>query len=358
MKSKTKISLGPGIASYLCAATIMIRAFKLNTTRIQVIGWIIFYVINFVHLILQADANRAFANTTVSTVFSLAIIYGNIALLIPYFFPNKRYLFYGLALLSMMLLVTTIRVWVQHHVYGIYFNDDRYDYSLKQWAIVSFSSLSTLIVSYLLYGALRYFMLLREAAEREARHARAELNLLKSQVQPHFIFNTMNNIYYEARQGSPNTAQLIGRVSSLMRYFVDDSPREKVDLSTEIEFLRNYIELERIRLRYEVELLFKVSDVNNVLVPPMLLMPLVENLFKHGIDRTTKDQRIEMSLEITGRLLEFRVTNPVTASNTGQRNGFGLSNLRKRLKLLYADNFTLLSERIGDRFESKLIIPV
>ena len=114
----------------------------------------------------------------------------------------------------------------------------------------------------------------------------AELNLLKSQVQPHFLFNTLNNIYYEAFREAPRTALLIGRLSDIMRYFVDESPKEKVTLATEIKFLENYIALEEIRIRHGVKVTFEQRYEGNPVIPPMLLMTFVENIFKHGIDRS------------------------------------------------------------------------
>ena len=112
------------------------------------------------------------------------------------------------------------------------------------------------MMSFVFRIAIDYFRVKRQAEQMLEQKSLAELNLLKSQVQPHFLFNTLNNIYYEAFREAPRTAQLIGRLSDIMRYFVDESPKEKVTLATEIKFLENYIALEEIRIRHGVNVTF------------------------------------------------------------------------------------------------------
>src|SRR6201999_4376057 len=114
----------------------------------------------------------------------------------------------------------------------------------------------TFMLSFVFRIALAYFRVKRQAELMLGKKSHAELNLLKSQVQPHFLFNTLNNIYYEAYREAPRTALLIGRLSNIMRYFVDESPKEKVALATEIKFLENYIALEEIRIRHGVTVNF------------------------------------------------------------------------------------------------------
>jgi LytS/YehU family sensor histidine kinase len=176
----------------------------------------------------------------------------------------------------------------------------------------------------------------------------AELNLLKSQVQPHFLFNTLNNIYYEAFREAPRTALLIGRLSDIMRYFVDESPKEKVTLSTEVKFLENYIALEEIRIRHGVKVSFEQHYEGNPVIPPMLLMTFVENIFKHGIDRSATGNSFTVSLRQEGDYLVFTTLNAVPAeAPSSPQPGFGLKNLEKRLILLYGNRFELRTGPAG-----------
>src|ERR1700759_4059798 len=148
------------------------------------------------------------------------------------------------------------------------------------------AGLLTYLLSFVFRIAIAYFTLKQQSEKILVQKSQAELNLLKSQVQPHFLFNTLNNIYYEAYREAPKTAKLIERLSDIMRYFVDESPKDEVSLATEIQFLENYIALEKIRIRHGIDLNF-IQDCNkDQRIPPMLLMTFVENIFKHGIDKS------------------------------------------------------------------------
>jgi len=144
-----------------------------------------------------------------------------------------------------------------------------------------------------------------------------------------------------------------------MRYFVDESPKEKVALSTEIQFLENYIALEKIRIRHGVEVNFIKEGAADPLIPPMLLMTFVENIFKHGIDRSGTHNKMCLSLAIKDDHLTFETENelPETPVVTGAQ-GFGLKNLQKRLTLLYGNNAELKTYRSERSFHSWLKIPL
>jgi LytS/YehU family sensor histidine kinase len=182
---------------------------------------------------------------------------------------------------------------------------------------------------------------------------------LKSQVQPHFLFNTLNNIYYEAFREAPRTALLIGRLSDIMRYFVDESPKEYVSLTTEVKFLENYIALEEIRIRHGVKVSFYQQFEGNPSIPPMLLITFVENIFKHGIDRSAAGNAFGLSLVQQDGFLLFNSENPLPAdAPKPSSQGFGLKNLEKRLILLYGDRFELRTIRTASVYRASLKIPL
>ena len=220
-------------------------------------------------------------------------------------------------------------------------------------------SLMIFLLSFVIRMALEYFHLKERSDEIIAQKIHAELNLLKSQVQPHFLFNTLNNIYYEAYLESPRTAALIERLSDIMRYFVDESPKQQVSLLAEIQFLENYIELEKIRLLYEIDFIFTKIDDPKLTVPPMLLMTFVENIFKHGIDKSSSNNLIRIAITEKDNRLTFMTTNSVSSSTikTGS-TGFGLDNLHKRLVLLYHKDFELQTSNDGKLFRASLNIPL
>jgi LytS/YehU family sensor histidine kinase len=144
-----------------------------------------------------------------------------------------------------------------------------------------------------------------------------------------------------------------------MRYFVDESPKEKVSLSTEVKFLENYIALEEIRIRHGVEVLFHQQFDGNPVLPPMLLMTFVENIFKHGIDRSASGNRFSLSLIHQEGFLVFSTSNNLPADNAqSSHQGIGLKNLEKRLILLYGDRFELNTRQTDETFEASLKIPL
>jgi LytS/YehU family sensor histidine kinase len=221
------------------------------------------------------------------------------------------------------------------------------------------SCLFIYLLSFVFRIALEYFRVKRQAEQMQEQKSVAELNLLKSQVQPHFLFNTLNNIYYEAFREAPRTALLIGRLSDIMRYFVDESPKEKVSLATEIKFLENYIALEEIRIRHGVKVNFDQQYEGNPLIPPMLLMTFVENIFKHGIDRSAEGNSFTITLRQEGNCLSFSTCNSLPAETPPVSHaGFGLINLEKRLILLYGNRFELRTTHTGTTFQAFLKIPL
>jgi LytS/YehU family sensor histidine kinase len=228
-------------------------------------------------------------------------------------------------------------------------------------AIINFTvaGLLTYMLSFIFRMALAYFELKQQSEKILVQKSQAELNLLKSQVQPHFLFNTLNNIYYEAYREAPQTAKLIERLSDIMRYFVDESPKDEVSLSTEIQFLENYMVLEKIRIRHEIDLDFIKECNAEVRIPPMLLMTFVENIFKHGIDKSSSENKIELSLVQQDSYLLFQTKNRVyDLPGAAEHTGFGIKNLRKRLNLLFGDNFELNIITEGNYFTAFLKVPL
>jgi LytS/YehU family sensor histidine kinase len=214
--------------------------------------------------------------------------------------------------------------------------------------------------SILFYIALRYFLLKQEQEQLKERTAHAELNLLKAQVQPHFLFNTLNNIYFVAQRESPATAALLELLSQIMRYFVEEAPKERISLPAELSFIKSYIELEKMRMRYPLQICIREQGLTEqVQVPPMLLIPLVENVFKHGVDKRKNTNFIHAAIVIKEKRLHVTVENKhYPLEKKQQKRGVGLHNLYSRLELLYKDDFILEYGPNGTIFKADLSIPV
>ena len=168
----------------------------------------------------------------------------------------------------------------------------------------------------------------------------AQLELLKSQVQPHFIFNTLNNIYSLSTQNSPKTSDLIYRLSSLLSYTLYDSRKTIIPLEQEIEYISNYIELEKIRYGERLDIAVNVlNNTKHVGISPFLLLPLVENCFKHGVSNEIDTCWIRLDILSNDGWLIIKVENskPSNGRYNGTRNGIGLENVKRRLEILYPE---------------------
>lgn len=204
-------------------------------------------------------------------------------------------------------------------------------------------------IVYLLYGLayfttiklLLYIIRLNQHNNRLLLEKKtAELSFLKSQTNPHFLFNTLNNLYGLAVQGSPQTADAILRLSEILRFMLYESDQALIPVGKELKIIREYIELERMRYdqSLQITIVEKIDDENQ-LIPPLLLMPLVENAFKHGVSDTLEQPFIHIRLQVLSSTIRFEVRNSKSsaAGDKGSNGRIGLGNLRRQLELLFAE---------------------
>jgi sensor histidine kinase YesM len=332
---------------------------KASPRQLEIMVWIFVFLITFLTYTPEDGLSQGIIWAVMGIFFYSVIIYGNIRLLYPKLYERGRITLYVLASAALLTAVGITRATLSTSIYNRWFAKTPEIVNIWTYLYFIFSGIVIYVLSFVFRIAMAYFRVKRQAEQMLEQKSQAELNLLKSQVQPHFLFNTLNNIYYEAYREAPRTAQLIGRLSDIMRYFVDESPKEKVSLATEIKFLENYIALEEIRIRHGVTVNFDKQFEGEPLLPPMLLMTFVENLFKHGIDRGAEGNTICLSLEQQDGHLLFTTENvlPDNAPVPAKR-GFGLQNLEKRLTLLYGDKFVLNTTRTENHFKAFLKIPL
>ena len=170
----------------------------------------------------------------------------------------------------------------------------------------------------------------------------AELKFLKNQINPHFLFNTLNNIYALARKKSDKTPEVVVRLSKLLRFMLYESAKEAIPIEEEIRILEDYVQLEEIRHTKKLDILFeKEIDNYDQLIAPLILLPFIENAFKHGINETLAETSIEIKIKLVEGQLNFYVKNSHEHEPGAPVNeNIGLSNVRRQLELMYND-FTL-----------------
>jgi two-component system LytT family sensor kinase len=310
--------------------------------------------ISFPFFLYPADDRfRQFAIAIIPIVLSnIPLFLINSDWLIPRIF-RKRGL--GGYLLSLLILIAVYTV---------------FQMALKEWVIpddlmhrhwdVFWSMVNVLFVTGIStgYGFIVY-MLEQEKAAREAQEEqlKSELSFLRSQISPHFIFNILNSIVYLIRTGSSQAEPVIIKLSELMRYMLYGSGDVHVPLEKELDYLKNYIELQKIRFEEDVDIQFKMAgSPGSYFIEPMLMIPFVENAFKHGVG-LIKSPVIDISLTIENSKLHFFVKNKFSDDPGGEQDdssGIGLRNVRRRLELLYPGFHELQIQRKEGWFEVKL----
>lgn len=325
---------------------------------IQVACWVGFYVFLLFYTIQKwENVTYSIWAATIAVVAYLVAVYGNANWLVPrYFRTNKpRYFLFAVLLLSVLQLV---RMYAQVAVL-LPLHPKFYSWAIPHFSFVFITNLLAFVFGGLLRVTVNYLNLLRKQEEMKTQQLASELQLLKAQVQPHFLFNTLNNIYYLAYTKNDRTAEVVARLSDIMRYFVEDAPKERLPLQTEISFLKNYIELEQIRMLHQAKVQFKQGTIDeSLMIPPMLLIPLVENIYKHGIDKANVVNNVAIALEQQDGYLFFSTCNTCYGTESNGNGGVGLTNLRKRLTILYGNNFELQSSKTKESFEVMLKFPV
>jgi sensor histidine kinase YesM len=197
-----------------------------------------------------------------------------------------------------------------------------------------------------------------QKAEKEK--VEAELQMLKTQINPHFLFNTLNSIYVLAMKKSEQTANMVMKLSDILDYILYKIDGPKIAVSNEIRIIEDYIELEKIRFADRVNLDMTVNTVSKDLqVPPMLIIPFIENAFKHGVAKSVERSWIKISIEESAGMLDIFISNSKSHKlEKSKAGGIGLLNVRKRLDLLYTQNYTLDISEKNNRYDVFLSIPI
>lgn len=230
----------------------------------------------------------------------------------------------------------------------------------KEHAIVSRSLMAGLRGGITIGGIAAAIKLMKYWYVKEQRNLQlqkenlaAQLQLLKAQVHPHFLFNTLNNIYSHTQSTAPAAAHLIAGLSDILRFILYESSQALVPLSKELKMLRDYIELEKVRYGNKLDLHIDMPEHTQALqIAPLLLLPLVENCFKHGTSNVLEQPWISLQLKVEGRQLQMKLLNGKAREERkiDDSSGIGIQNVQKRLALLYPGRHQLVINNEEDVF--------
>lgn len=190
----------------------------------------------------------------------------------------------------------------------------------------------------------RWYLKQKETEQLVREKINAELQLLKAQVHPHFLFNTLNNIYSFILNESDKAPEMIKKLSGLLHYILNDCNRQRVQLSKELSMIQDYIALEQIRYGDRLNLSLQIQGTaKDKMISPLMLIPFVENSFKHGTSRMLTHPWVRLDIQIEKDFLEFKLSNnkPETNNELFGKKGIGLNNVKKRLELLYPETHSL-----------------
>lgn len=290
-------------------------------------------------------------------VLFVTIFYVNYFFYIPYLLFRKRFFFYAIAIITSIAFIIYSNIGIAN-----YFLSEDFIEGMKVHNItgkIVYTSIFLLGISTSITVTQNWYKNEEQKNVIKSEKLNSELSFLKSQVNPHFLFNTLNNIYSLANRKSEHTPDAIMKLSHLMRYMIYETKKDTVDLQKEINYLTDYIELQKLRMLDKSKVIFNIDNSEcEKEIEPMLLIPFVENAFKHG-DIFSEDAKIEITLRIKDNELYFKVENNIDKKiieDKDKGSGIGLNNLKKRLELLYPENHIFATEIINDIFVSELKI--
>lgn len=270
------------------------------------------------------------------------VVYFVIYFLTPKFLYKKEYLYFGLTTISILILAGCIQQYIALFSF-IPNHKALLDPAEVLYRIVDINTVMVIpftlkLYDYSLSKEKRILILSQEKTQ-------AELQFLRTQVQPHFLFNVLNNIYGLALLKSDKTPDMILKLTDLMRYMLHDSCAERVSVVKEIDYIRNFIDLEKLRYGNRFTIDFKTSgNLVESHIAPLLLLPFIENAFKHSTTNQIGSSWIKIDINVSDKILKLSVANsfdPHDSKSTILSSGIGIKNIRQRLEILYPDRYSL-----------------
>lgn len=294
---------------------------------------------------------------------NVAVFYINYIVLIPELIKKrKQYLWYIVCFVLLILASIGIKLGVallNPESVLQYISDDGKVHSISTAnyvVTVIFIAGFFLVSSSIIKFAVDWFSNERVQRNLESEKKDMELQFLKSQLNPHFLFNSLNNIYSLAYQKSDKTADAILKLSEIMRYMIYESNDSWVSLDKEVEYVESYVELQKLRFKDGAAVEISINGViDGQKIVPLILISFVENAFKHGVANDAEDP-IKINIIANQKILHFSVTNKKSTANKDAIGGVGLNNVERRLQLLYPDRYKLNIVNSATHYTTELML--
>ncbi len=304
------------------------------------------YQITFGHRNDDDNFGQSFLDATEHVGLQALIAYFNYFILLPRYLKSKNIGRYLLELALPFILVVLIQLLFKRYIYGGHLSSGRYYFNSTKFILQHVINVIFVIgfISMLRF-AKDWFELDSKRQEMENEKLTAELRFLKDQINPHFLFNTLNNLYYLAHSQSPKTKDVVAKLSQIMRYMIYDSNQERVAVSKEVEYIENYLSLEKMRLEDTFTIEFKKTGAyEHLRIAPFIFITFLENAFKHGTASLSHGE-ITISIHFEGNVCHYQVKNQIAPnSEKTEKSGIGLKNIKRRLNLEYPAKHQLTLE--------------
>lgn len=279
-------------------------------------------------------------------IFSGIVSFYSTAYLIAPAFLGKKWLKGTLYLLLLAAFIPSYRYLIEFHIFLPYLGFDNYfgklpaiDWYIKNSLLYTFYSY--FVYAFIYFIVTEWYSNYRKQKELEKEKLAAELAFLKSQINPHFLFNTLNDIYALTYRKSDEAQDAVLKLAELLRYMLKESDGKFADLQKEINYLQNVIDLFQIGQKGKAAIEFTVTgEINNQQIAPLILINFVENAFKHGVIDNAA-QPIQIKINVNNQEMTFEISNLKNADHKDQTTGIGLANVKRRLELIYPNKHWL-----------------
>ena len=334
-------------------------------TKYHILFWVVYFTFNVFRWGSYFDDYwYSIKSNLVEFPIHIIVVYINVYYLIPKFILRKKYLQYLGSIILMLILVYLVRtglnyllvtkeIWPEAEDSGRFLERNHIiAVILGELYVLGFVTAIKLLIDWPLE--------LKRNEDLAKLQLSTELKFLRTQIQPHFFFNTLNNLYALTLKKSDDAPRLVIKLSDLMQYVLYEVNSSKASLLQEINHINNYLDIEHIRFKDRVETEMDITgDIEDVEVPPLLFLSFIENCFKHGLKENDKI-KINMSFEIVNKkYLEFTLSNNFNPNlNQENKQGIGIKNTERRLKLLFASDFILETKMQNSTYNLFLKIPV
>lgn len=329
---------------------------------VHILFWLSYWLYHsLLYSSYYGDFIMQFATEGLYLPVKMAATYCTLYILLPRYFFDRKYLKFVLIFGGLLIFAATFQRVVDYTIVSRILNPD-----LASKPFFSAAPILKIILGIYPVVALAAFIKLAKhwyerdlvTQELEKDKLEAELKFLKAQIHPHFLFNTLNNLYALTLKGSKQAAEVVLKLSGLLSYMLYEGNRQKVALQKELDIIETYNSLEKIRYGNRLKVSYKVSgDIENKEIPPMIIIPFIENTFKHGTSGQPENAWINIQIDVDNDLLTLMVVNSKTAeapledAEPEYKVGIGLKNVKRRLDLLYGERYELQINDEPDTFK-------